>query len=133
MKLLILLFFIFMIRRPPRSTRTDTLFPYTTLFRSPAPLEAGQRLEGLGFDPVEPGIEVIGKGRVDGDRAGRNRGHPRDVADPVAVHLLLRPDDQHVADPGAVEPRRQPGVARAYRGVDRHAPNQKSTRLNSSH
>src|SRR3546814_1495619 len=27
-----------MIRRPPRSTRTDTLFPYTTLFRSPLPL-----------------------------------------------------------------------------------------------
>src|SRR3546814_16516710 len=37
-----------MIRRPPRSTRTDTLFPYTTLFRSlpgaaPPPLRAGQR------------------------------------------------------------------------------------------
>src|SRR3546814_2546678 len=32
-------FFCFlMIRRPPRSTRTDTLFPYTTLFRSRAPL-----------------------------------------------------------------------------------------------
>src|SRR3546814_17413420 len=29
------LFFFLMIRRPPRSTRTDTLFPYTTLFRSP--------------------------------------------------------------------------------------------------
>src|SRR3546814_19019151 len=29
----LLLFFV-MIRRPPRSTRTDTLFPYTTLFRS---------------------------------------------------------------------------------------------------
>src|SRR3546814_17979712 len=28
-------FFFLMIRRPPRSTRTDTLFPYTTLFRSP--------------------------------------------------------------------------------------------------
>src|SRR3546814_12025401 len=28
-----------MIRRPPRSTRTDTLFPYTTLFRSGQPLE----------------------------------------------------------------------------------------------
>src|SRR3546814_15481744 len=27
-------FFFVMIRRPPRSTRTDTLFPYTTLFRS---------------------------------------------------------------------------------------------------
>src|SRR3546814_7184532 len=29
-----------MIRRPPRSTRTDTLFPYTTLFRSQHPLRA---------------------------------------------------------------------------------------------
>src|SRR3546814_14104241 len=28
------IFFFLMIRRPPRSTRTDTLFPYTTLFRS---------------------------------------------------------------------------------------------------
>src|SRR3546814_18717638 len=31
-----LFFFFLMIRRPPRSTRTDTLFPYTTLFRSTA-------------------------------------------------------------------------------------------------
>src|SRR3546814_5222758 len=30
-------FFFLMIRRPPRSTRTDTLFPYTTLFRSGRP------------------------------------------------------------------------------------------------
>src|SRR3546814_12498314 len=29
-------FFFLMLRRPPRSTRTDTLFPYTTLFRSNA-------------------------------------------------------------------------------------------------
>src|SRR3546814_6083580 len=29
-----------MIRRPPRSTRTDTLFPYTTLFRSPGAVRA---------------------------------------------------------------------------------------------
>src|SRR3546814_4476088 len=33
-----------MIRRPPRSTRTDTLFPYTTLFRSPG----GHRGRGVG-------------------------------------------------------------------------------------
>src|SRR3546814_12315062 len=32
-------FFFLMIRRPPRSTRTDTLFPYTTLFRSDDPLD----------------------------------------------------------------------------------------------
>src|SRR3546814_14450323 len=31
---ILLKFFFLMIRRPPRSTRTDTLFPYTTLFRS---------------------------------------------------------------------------------------------------
>src|SRR3546814_16771771 len=31
---LLLVFFFLMRRRPPRSTRTDTLFPYTTLFRS---------------------------------------------------------------------------------------------------
>src|SRR3546814_16239021 len=37
------LFYIFllMIRRPPRSTRTDTLFPYTTLFRSRADQRCG--------------------------------------------------------------------------------------------
>src|SRR3546814_13484795 len=34
---LFLFFFFLMIRRPPRSTRTDTLFPYTTLFRSDIP------------------------------------------------------------------------------------------------
>src|SRR3546814_12917733 len=39
-------FFFLMIRRPPRSTRTDTLFPYTTLFRSA--LENG--VFGLRFD-----------------------------------------------------------------------------------
>src|SRR3546814_1820053 len=31
------MFFVLMRRRPPRSTRTDTLFPYTTLFRSASP------------------------------------------------------------------------------------------------
>src|SRR3546814_20149698 len=45
-----------MIRRPPRSTRTDTLFPYTTLFRSkvkparfiPVAATIGKRAHGLG-------------------------------------------------------------------------------------
>src|SRR3546814_1679343 len=43
-----LYFFCLMIRRPPRSTRTDTLFPYTTLFRSP--------LEGLTVIAVEQAV-----------------------------------------------------------------------------
>src|SRR3546814_19001534 len=37
--IIFLLFFFLMIRRPPRSTRTDTLFPYTTLFRSHKAIE----------------------------------------------------------------------------------------------
>src|SRR3546814_10603996 len=35
--------FFLMIRRPPRSTRTDTLFPYTTLFRSRRERQRGKR------------------------------------------------------------------------------------------
>src|SRR3546814_18780052 len=40
-----------MIRRPPRSTRTDTLFPYTTLFRS--------GLMGLGRVAIASGLAVV--------------------------------------------------------------------------
>src|SRR3546814_8973844 len=43
-----------MIRRPPRSTRTDTLFPYTTLFRSGAPA-----LRVLREQPVQDGSPYI--------------------------------------------------------------------------
>src|SRR3546814_2228939 len=39
-----LLFFFLMIRQPPRSTRTDTLFPYTTLFRSMGMEKEGARI-----------------------------------------------------------------------------------------
>src|SRR3546814_10543325 len=42
-----------MIRRPPRSTRTDTLFPYTTLFRSAPCWQPCQHLR-LGYVRVEP-------------------------------------------------------------------------------
>src|SRR3546814_10062695 len=40
-------FFFLMIRRPPRSTLTDTLFPYTTLFRSAAARRSGRRSDRL--------------------------------------------------------------------------------------
>src|SRR3546814_1388315 len=44
-----------MIRRPPRSTRTDTLFPYTTLFRSVEPGFLEQRADrALGDPSAEP-------------------------------------------------------------------------------
>src|SRR3546814_8626443 len=42
------MFFFLMIRRPPRSTRTDTLFPYTTLFRAVlAPVRCGGNRRAL--------------------------------------------------------------------------------------
>src|SRR3546814_3512966 len=44
-----------MIRRPPRSTRTETLFPYTTPFRSPVELEQRDIAAGpLGVVPHHP-------------------------------------------------------------------------------
>src|SRR3546814_17877786 len=52
----ILFVFFLMILRPPRSTRTDTLFPYTTLFRSsaiaPTPSHAGQWRGPSGGGPM---------------------------------------------------------------------------------
>src|SRR3546814_12280611 len=57
-----MLFFFLMIRRQPRSTRTDTLFPYTTLFRSGigvlrAAAERNVRVPGelsvIGFDDIQ--------------------------------------------------------------------------------
>src|SRR3546814_19526345 len=57
-----------MIRRPPRSTRTDTLFPYTTLFRSLA-----FRILGVVFDQrVDVGkTHVVGAGGDALQRTGR--------------------------------------------------------------
>src|SRR3546814_13197841 len=50
-------FFFLMIRRPPRSTRTDTLFPYTTLFRSPCQ-GASPRRAGCQHQGHHPGDEA---------------------------------------------------------------------------
>src|SRR3546814_8044747 len=41
-----------MIRRPPRSTRTDTLFPYTTLFRSSAMSVGNPAIRRINFHPL---------------------------------------------------------------------------------
>src|SRR3546814_19964549 len=62
-----------MIRRPPRSTRTDTLFPYTTLFRSHAGLDR-RSAEIRWLEDVE--IEWIRTLRTD---IGRDRTRDRDT------------------------------------------------------
>src|SRR3546814_6860431 len=58
-----------MIRRPPRSTRTDTLFPYTTLFRSGNAVFLRYILARLGH-----GIHAIGRLHARIDEAPANRG-----------------------------------------------------------
>src|SRR3546814_3703802 len=49
-----------MIRRPPRSTRTDTLFPYTTLFRSQQRQRSRRQGRHRRSDPACPGGKTAG-------------------------------------------------------------------------
>src|SRR3546814_1698531 len=49
-----------MIRRPPRSTRTDTLFPYTTLFRSRAGADAWRIASALSH-PLRRGVDRLSR------------------------------------------------------------------------
>src|SRR3546814_16046201 len=95
-----------MIRRPPRSTRTDTLFPYTTLFRSRhrislrrqrAVAVAGERAGGVRVD-CETGLAA---GDLEQDPAGRDR--TDHLRHDVGHHVLER---EAVAGPQAEGHRR---------------------------
>src|SRR3546814_9585355 len=112
-----------MLRRPPISTRTDTLFPYTTLFRS---LHRLRRHAAKHFD------------------AGL-RGNVRDhmlvcIVDDEVWALQLEPDCQraildHVLEPRGYFVRRSVTTEHGQREFDlrRQLQDRKSTRLNSSH
>src|SRR3546814_13882206 len=89
-------FFFLMRRRPPRSTRTDTLFPYTTLFRSHEDLRrdgdlrgakrVGQELAGMAKSlERDAQVESLlrGRGRELGIDAAMGRSVARDLADSV--------------------------------------------------
>src|SRR3546814_17773748 len=76
-----------MIRRPPRSTRTDTLFPYTTLFRSEgAAVHIDRR--GSGCAPGAARLDSQAAGRAD-DLVGVDIDGRADVAEEEAVALDL--------------------------------------------
>src|SRR3546814_9738995 len=67
---LVFFFFFLKIRRPPRSTRTDTLFPYTTLFRSQQ--EAAQSLRSHVEPPPgseQPWARDLARGLIGGARS----------------------------------------------------------------
>src|SRR3546814_1317931 len=75
-----------MIRRPPRSTRTDTLFPYTTLFRSKGQEGVGREAAGDDRIPerenIDSAVSAIADGivrhanRCRGGAQGLNPGNP---------------------------------------------------------
>src|SRR3546814_1679250 len=66
-----------MIRRPPRSTRTDTLFPYTTLFRSPAGTAGGAVRAGLGGSAQQAAHRC--QRRFDGGELRRSEEHTSEL------------------------------------------------------
>src|SRR3546814_7000819 len=126
-----------MIRRPPRSTRTDTLFPYTTLFRSyghggttlDEALHSGPCDAAL-FNvhlPVESGFSLAARLRLVSDAGlvlltAAARREDRVLALSLGVdHYLVKPDDHHELEMVIRN------LHRRLRG------DRKSTRLNSSH
>src|SRR3546814_5905167 len=142
-----------MIRRPPRSTRTDTLFPYTTLFRS--------ALFGEGLHPNADRIEQHHAGHgVRAQRAAGQLGRKFYVRDgePEFARRLAVAYREHNAAAGAhwnttIDPEvrarlrtdiavdmfsdeygRPPADDRELSGfIARNTRDRKSTRLNSSH
>src|SRR3546814_19066418 len=75
-----------MIRRPPRSTRTDTLFPYTTLFRSdrhPVDIRMGA------VDPPRELVERIAAVLIGFDVAARGRRALEPINARVPVRMLV--------------------------------------------
>src|SRR3546814_17258005 len=127
-----------MIRRPPRSTRTDTLFPYTTLFRSP----------NSGFPPTfeETLFHVDADARriyynVEGVAAGGMRNYlATTIVDEVGPNRarITCQSSFDVPEDAEVEPVKAFLEAvynlSVIRGMERVAQeDRKSTRLNSSH
>src|SRR3546814_10725118 len=83
-----------MIRRPPRSTRTDTLFPYTTLFRSLAIARrylVKRQLDANGLQPeqAEIGDEVLAAIIADYTRESGVRNLEREIGT-VFRHVAMR-------------------------------------------
>src|SRR3546814_9736643 len=95
-----------MIRRPPRSTRTDTLFPYTTLFRSQRPTQAQQRGAEQGRqersqrgsrDVGEPGERGEAQPDRHRDEAQRPEEGPTKARSGVE-HVLAHRSEEHTSE-----------------------------------
>src|SRR3546814_3282305 len=119
-----------MIRRPPRSTRTDTLFPYTTLFRSlgVAELERIFRRGGGEEDFVQAAVEELGEALLRADAVVM-------VAARADAEIILPfLDEDHLLALAALVPQMVRGIAlrgerQGVADAVEPAPDRKSTRL----
>src|SRR3546814_1789334 len=103
-----------MIRRPPRSTRTDTLFPYTTLFRSVDSPEEARMLDDVGL----PQKRALGATIMDWDKLR-------------IFHAVAEAGSFTHA--GELLNLSQSAVSRQISALEDSLKDRKSTRLNSSH
>src|SRR3546814_7043122 len=106
-----------MIRRPPRSTRTDTLFPYTTLFRS----FAGDRVAARGGRVDHVDLTIIAEAPKIGPH--------RDAIRARIAEILAIPIERVSVKATTTE---RLGFTGRREGIAAQA-DRKSTRLNSSH
>src|SRR3546814_5912193 len=131
-------------RRPPRSTRTDTLFPYTTLFRSAALAKSAKTIPTF-LEFVDIAGLVRGASRGEG-LGNKFLGNIREVN--AIVHVLRCFEDGDVAHvEGTVDPLRDAETVetelmladleslerRVDAGEKRAKQERKSTRVNSQH
>src|SRR3546814_2170983 len=133
-------FFFLIFRRPPRSTRPDTLFPYTTLFRSPQRRGDLGSVAAAGRAGVRRGQPRRARARPDLDRVAGDVVAQAAVRPHSAVRAVARgvrrdadhaPDAGRAAQLGLACDARAPALAADQRGA--RAVDRKSTRLNSSH
>src|SRR3546814_20100205 len=119
-----------MIRRPPRSTRTDTLFPYTTLFRSSELIHSGCHLPAGLPDPFDlalvdhrvriPACRYLARPDVRHAPPAQGRGHlPGVPVEPgiIGVGLCLLQDGMvvHLASlPPCLRPRLASGILKTH-------------------
>src|SRR3546814_18646551 len=97
-------FFFLRIRRPPRSTRTDTLFPYTTLFRSG---HRGEQIEVASRQVAGVVVALEAVERRQADQRGERR--------PGAGHVVLEDADEDRTIGRRAQRGGETGLDHAYR------------------
>src|SRR3546814_14620553 len=105
-----------MIRRPPRSTRTDTLFPYTTLFRSSGKAPDGvnsprrEHARGTDMEGSMPSMSVLTPQQKKGE--AQTRPSP-------SVSEFVKPSARHAVDDPVYDRHRQRAVIALVRSEER--------------